>query len=436
MEVVSNVDVFISYQHESETIVKKIVDALENNNIKCWYAPRNIISGSYAKSICDGIGKCKVFLLVLSEEASNSQHVLNEVELAYKRLDSGIILMPFKITSEITNEEMNYYINRLQWIDAVNIPLEKAINDLLAKIKPLFGITDGENVLTPTVRATNKYFKFEDAVEVERLKCEDALLYDIESNIYDKLFFNRDDLNVLDANVLYAGSQARRLYRKEVKYYMGLCYTEDAVEAYNNLYPQENSKYYFINFNDNHFELQIKKYMNEMGITGFDLINISMLILDLKDPLRVLSKLRRFLNPNGMIYIRDIDDGVNLYYPDEKGLFKKYFELAGADKYSGFRYSGRQIYSYLKEIEAKEIKLELCGLSTIGMDYEQKQNYFQSYFTFLQNEYGRLLKEEPENKKYIEAYNWLEENMWTIEESFFKSDFFFNGGYIIITAKF
>ena len=201
MSTINKVDVFISYQHEEQSIVLKIVDTLEKNGISCWYAPRNIISGSYAKSICDGIGKCKVFLLVLSEGSSNSTHVLNEVEMAYKRLDKGIIMIPFKITNEISNEEMNYYINRLQWVDAVNKPLEKAINDLLNKLVPMFGLNDkNHSSISKSIRLSNEYFDVEDEIEMNRLKDEDELLSPIELEIYDKIFFGKEKLNILDVN--------------------------------------------------------------------------------------------------------------------------------------------------------------------------------------------------------------------------------------------
>lgn len=438
---VDNVDVFISYQHESENIVIKLVDALEKNGIKCWYAPRNIISGSYAKSICEGIEKCKVFLLVLSDEASNSQHVLNEVELAYKRLGKGIILMPFKITEEITNEEMNYYINRLQWIDAVNKPLEKAINDLLNILKPMFGISDDDSKekilgnLSPTARNTNKYLDSDDIFEIERLRAEGELLYQFESNIYDKVFFGRDDCNVLDVNVLSADDNLKRLYRKEVKNYLGLVYNENVLKKYQEKFDKDDVKFRYIDLDDLYFDVKIKEYMQELGIKTFDLINLSMVILDLKDPMRVLSKLRRLLSPNGKFYIRDIDDGLTIYYPDEDGVFKKYFELADADKFAGFRNGGRQIFQYLKKLGAKNIELPLYGLPNVSLDYNDKSLLFQSYFTFLRHEYIRLVKQE-NNEDYLLAKKWLDDNMPIIEEKYFDDNFFFVAGFIIFIAEF
>lgn len=438
MNAVNKVDVFISYQHEEQSIVLKIVDTLEKNGISCWYAPRNIVSGSYAKSICEGIGNCKVFLLVLSEGSSNSTHVLNEVEMAYKRLDKGIILIPFKITNEISNEEMNYYINRLQWVDAVNEPLEKAINDLLNKLIPMFGLNNQKNTsIVTSVRATNEYFDVEDKIEISRLKDEEELLNPIESNLYDKILFGKEKVNILDVNVLYAQSHLQKLYRNNETVFLGLCYDQKAVSLYSQMYESYNNVHFkYINLNDNYFDKVLMDYMEEIGITKFDLINLSMVLLDVKDPMRILNKLRKFIAPGGYFYIRDIDDGITKYYPDDDKLFEKYFKLADLDQLAGFRQSGRQIYKYLVSLSPSEISMPLYGFSNVGLNYEEKQKLFSSFMTFLQHEYPRLLKLEPTNQTYQEANDWLLENMPTIEEQFFDSKFFFVAGFIIFIAKF
>ena len=38
-------DVFISYSSKNKNIADAIVADLEQNNVKCWYAPRDILSG-------------------------------------------------------------------------------------------------------------------------------------------------------------------------------------------------------------------------------------------------------------------------------------------------------------------------------------------------------------------------------------------------------
>ena len=53
------------------------------------------------------------------------------------------------------------------------------------------------------------------------------------------------------------------------------------------------------------------------------------------------------LKNNGDIFIRDIDDGFNVAYPDPQDVFKKTMEICANIKESGYRKSGREIYSLL-----------------------------------------------------------------------------------------
>ena len=132
-------DVFISYSHKLKVLVDKIVSELEHNKVKCWYAPRDVI-GDYATSIVDAIEKAKIFVVILDGESSNSVHVLNEVEIAYKRIveeDANLIIMPFKINDEALSKAMEYYVRRMHWIDASSSSIDNAINELVVKIKTI-----------------------------------------------------------------------------------------------------------------------------------------------------------------------------------------------------------------------------------------------------------------------------------------------------------
>ena len=97
----SNIDLFISYEHESKIIADNICSVLESKGIRCWYAPRDV-RGDYATSIVEAIEHCKVFVLVLNPAASESPHVLNEVEMAYQRILKGeITIVPFKVENGV-----------------------------------------------------------------------------------------------------------------------------------------------------------------------------------------------------------------------------------------------------------------------------------------------------------------------------------------------
>jgi len=126
------IDVFISYHTSSSShITKAICNSLEAAGIRCWYAPRDTI-GAYANSITSAISACKIFVIVLNREASFSEDVLNEMELAFERVRNKekVAILPFHISSEEISGDAKYYLRRMHWIDAINQPLEESINNL------------------------------------------------------------------------------------------------------------------------------------------------------------------------------------------------------------------------------------------------------------------------------------------------------------------
>ena len=66
-------DVFISYSTKNKNTADAICHVLEQNNLKCWIAPRNITSGkNYSNEIIEGIKSAKIVVLVFSKYSSQS----------------------------------------------------------------------------------------------------------------------------------------------------------------------------------------------------------------------------------------------------------------------------------------------------------------------------------------------------------------------------
>ena len=134
------IDVFISYHTSTSShITKAICNCLEATGIRCWYAPRDTV-GSYANSITNAISECKVFVVVLNREASFSEDVLNEMNLAFERVRKGenIVILPFHTSTDEISNDAKYYLGRIHWIDAINPPIEERIKELSLKIKSLY----------------------------------------------------------------------------------------------------------------------------------------------------------------------------------------------------------------------------------------------------------------------------------------------------------
>lgn len=438
-------DVFISYDHESKSIADNICAYLEAKAVRCWYAPRDVV-GPYADAIVKAIEECKVFVLILNHNSSESVHVLNEVEIAYNRIMKGeITIVPFKVDEGTLSKSMEYYVKRLHWIDAVSATLEQAIGQLYQQLVPILGLEErvvfenkpAEKVDTNTNRKTVKYYSEDDIVEINRLRIEENLMYAYEKEYYDALLCGKSHLNALDFYVLSPQATYRRLKRPEIDKVACLSYNESIVNEGNDLYD-EDTQFRFFKFDteEQDTESVLQHAMEEMGIDGFDFINLTMAIMDMKNPFKTLKRLKRFVKPGGVMYVRDVDDGIVFAYPDAKGLFAQFKDFYKLDSLSGSRYSARQVYNVMRKIGAKEIKLLRCGINTSDMDYTRKRQLFDAFFGFIPNDFKRIAREQPDNEAARDILEWIDENFDDMEEEFFNDDFIYNSGYMFFSVKF
>lgn len=132
-------EVFISYSHKNAAIADAICHTLEENGIRCWYAPRNIQPGqTWAGAITEALEHAKLMVLVFTDESNSSVQVLREVNLA---VSSGIPIIPLKLTASDPSNDMKYYLQTLHWLDAVNSSQKAVINNLLQLAKAILGTT-------------------------------------------------------------------------------------------------------------------------------------------------------------------------------------------------------------------------------------------------------------------------------------------------------
>ena len=134
-------DVFISYHTSSASdIVHAVCTALKNAGISFWYAPRDV-EGEFADSIIKAIRACKIFLLILNEQANHSGHVLNEVSYAFERFQKQeeIILLPFRVDHSTFSDNMRYYLGRIHVMNGVDSSGILHIQELVNRIKKLLG---------------------------------------------------------------------------------------------------------------------------------------------------------------------------------------------------------------------------------------------------------------------------------------------------------
>ncbi|MBQ5807108.1 MAG: methyltransferase domain-containing protein [Tidjanibacter sp.] len=433
-------DVFCSYQTETLHTVIDVCKTLESNNISCWYAARDV-KENHAPEIVEAIKNCKVFLLFEDDNVATSPRgdVLNEVNMACALYNRGKIkIIRLKLSnSELESADLIYYIGRIQHTDAFSRSLNVATTELTLKINKILGNEIQKRTTHPSVdRYKNDYFKFDDEKEKARLEIQQQFLKEFDSDIYERLLHQKQNICVLDIGSNSGDLVMDRLgCSPKVDKLIGVDLNSDIVEYANQKWTNSKARFYCADAESEDFVHRIKVIMEENGIyDGFDFVNISMVILHLQNPTRLLWNIRKLLKPGGTLFIRDIDDGLNLAYPDKNDYFKRTIQICSNTSGSGFRESGRQIYSLMSKAKFHNIKVENMGINTAGMNDDEKDAFFDVYFSFILEEAKLTAEANPNKEEYRKDYEWLSGIYDDMEEEFHQEDFFFNLGFMAFSA--
>lgn len=95
---------FISYASKDEEFIHQLHTDLQESGVRCWFAPEDMKIGDKIRSrIDDVIQHHDHLLLVLSENAINSEWVEKEVETAFDKenLSKSLVLFPIRLDNSI-----------------------------------------------------------------------------------------------------------------------------------------------------------------------------------------------------------------------------------------------------------------------------------------------------------------------------------------------
>ncbi|MBP5762872.1 MAG: toll/interleukin-1 receptor domain-containing protein [Lachnospiraceae bacterium] len=150
-------DVFISYSTKNKNVADAVVADFEQHGIKCWYAPRDILPGEeWVTAITKALEVSKALVLIFTDESNNSRQVMNEIAVAF---NAGITIVPFRLTDEQMSSELEYYLTRVHWLDAVSKPLKKNITALREYIEVIVNTENGAAPEKPLTEEQNEAVK-------------------------------------------------------------------------------------------------------------------------------------------------------------------------------------------------------------------------------------------------------------------------------------
>lgn len=114
VEEVKQMQIFISHSSKNAAAATEICRLLEERGTKCFIAPRDIRTGrEYAEEIVNGLDASSAVILLMSEEANHSPHVLREVERAVSK---SIPILVYKLEEVALSKSMEYFLMTHQWV--------------------------------------------------------------------------------------------------------------------------------------------------------------------------------------------------------------------------------------------------------------------------------------------------------------------------------
>jgi hypothetical protein len=121
-------DVFISYVVRDKSVAEAVLAGLERRGVRCWIAPRDVRPGEdWSGSIIQAITDARVLIVLFSAQSGSSTQLIREVELAASR---GLPIVPFRLENAAPSASLQYFLGRVQWIDATAGQLDAHIERL------------------------------------------------------------------------------------------------------------------------------------------------------------------------------------------------------------------------------------------------------------------------------------------------------------------
>jgi len=99
--------VFISYGSHDRRVADSLCSWLEGRGIPCWIAPRDISSGNYAGEITRALRSADIILVVCSKASCQSEHVKNEVTLAFNNAKQ---IIPYCLEENAFDDDLEYFL--------------------------------------------------------------------------------------------------------------------------------------------------------------------------------------------------------------------------------------------------------------------------------------------------------------------------------------
>ena len=295
-------DIFISYRRDgSFEMARLLYDHLRMRGLNVFFDLQELRSGKFNVKLYSAIDESSNFLLVLPQ--GGLDRCVNEddwlrMEIEYA-IEKNKNIVPLMMNGFDWPKDLPDSLKNLPLYNAVSMSreyLDASIERVLSMCVNL-RLRGGMRVKEEDERIQNDYFSFDDEKERRRLQIQEELTRAIEVAEYEKIEREYDELIVLDLSFVTADSIMAKLENcQKVAKLIGIESDEKSVEYANERYGEQGKRvFYCMDMESEGFEAALDKVMSENGVTEFNVINLSWVLMNLRSPFKLLKILRKKL---------------------------------------------------------------------------------------------------------------------------------------------
>lgn len=444
-------DVFISFKNldadgirtEDSYLAEQLYELLKGQGFNVFYSNKvinEVGAAAYKTAIEEALENSKVLVAIsTSLEFLMSKWVSYERESFHNDILSGrknnACIVPF--LKNIKGLDVPRSLRNYQTFEIGVSSLGEVI-DFIKKFlktgekKETFSF-ENEAISLSTGKHISSY-KAELKSELRRLKIQAINTREPDNNAIKYVLEHmptKQQVNILDMGCAYGFVTKDRFSKIEGAKVIGVDRSPELIQyaTNNSMFP--NASYHVIDLEDEFVIDNIEEIMESQNIEKFDIIFASLVIHHLKNPNKLLRKIRRILSEDGYVIIRGSDDG-SMVTCNDNGLIQKVIDLHLSCDGISDRLNGRKIYSQLISSGYKNIKMINWVKEISGMDLDERYEIFVERFSYRRNYLETMYKKDPYNavnKKKLEEMDYLLnelENKFA-EDSFWYSEIDFVG---------
>ena len=230
--------------------------------------------------------------------------------------------------------------------------------------------------------------------------------------------------NVLDLGCAFGYVVRDRFDDIENVKVVGIDRSENCIAYANENSDPDKYSFYKVDVESADFESTLSRIMKEQNIDVFNIILATLVLHHLKEPIKVLRKLRKFLSKDGYVIVRGSDDGSMVAYNDND-LVQKIVDKTLAIPGISDRLNGRKIYYQLYTSGYKHIRSFNYVKDIAHKSFDERQEIFQERFAYRRNYLVTRLKEEPTNMALRDDLGWMDYALEQLEELFGNDSFWY-----------